>query len=240
MKKTLILIGGGEIRQKQTLEIDRYAANIAKERTPADRRSLALFVGTASHDSLPYYNSFHKTYTGELGMKTDVALSFKGTMDAEKTANKFKNADLIYVGGGDTAFMLETWRDNGFDKYIIEAYERGAVVVGLSAGAICWFEKMYTDSKIIEGASAEYEIMDALGFLKGTACPHYDERRIDFDKQVESGNVTDAIAIENGAAAVYEDGEFAKAVSSFGTVYAIQNKGGKVVKTDLCSGEGDL
>ena len=57
MKKTLICIGGGEIRAKDTLKIDEQIALMAKEKA-GEKRAVSVFVGTASHDSLPYFNSF--------------------------------------------------------------------------------------------------------------------------------------------------------------------------------------
>lgn len=60
-------------------------------------------------------------------------------------------------------------------------------IAGLSAGAICWFDEMYTDSEILEGNSTSYKLMPAMGILEGTACPHYDERQTDFDEAILSG-----------------------------------------------------
>ena len=59
MQKRIIAIGGGEIKNKTTLEIDRYVASLAKEHA-GENRANALFIGTASHDSMPYFNSFRK------------------------------------------------------------------------------------------------------------------------------------------------------------------------------------
>lgn len=233
MEKTIVCIGGGEIRTKQTLEIDRFLAELAKRHAGEEKRPLALFVGTASHDSLPYYNSFHKTYTGEFGLKTDVALSFKGTMDAEKTAGKFLAADLVYVGGGDTKFMLETWEKNGFAEHIRAAYERGVPIAGLSAGAICWFDEMYTDSEIMEGSSTSYKLMPAMGILEGTACPHYDERQADFDEALKSGKNKKAYAFENLSAEVFLSGVPAKTISAGGNVYVLESANGEISKKRL-------
>lgn len=233
MEKIIVCIGGGEIRTKQTLEIDRFLAELAKRHAGEEKRPLALFVGTASHDSLPYYNSFHKTYTGEFGLKTDVALSFKGTMDAGKTAAKFLAADLVYVGGGDTKFMLETWEKNGFREHIKAAYERGVPIAGLSAGAICWFDEMYTDSEIIEGNSTSYKLMPAMGMLEGTACPHYDERQKDFDEAILSGKSKKAYAFENLSAEVFEGGVPVKTISAGGSVYVLENENGEISKKRL-------
>jgi len=83
--------------------------------------------------------------------------------------------DAIFVSGGNTANLLAIWRAHGFDEIIREAWEQGIVLAGSSAGMICWFEAGVTDSfgPQLEG------MRDGLGFLPGSACPHYDgeERR---------------------------------------------------------------
>lgn len=86
----------------------------------------------------------------------------------------------MYIGGGDTKFMLDSWKETGLIGLVLDAYDRGVPVAGLSAGAICWFDKMYTDFDIIRGQSNEYKMLDGLGILRGTVCPHYDDRREDF------------------------------------------------------------
>ena len=62
MDKTLICIGGGELKSKETIKIDGYIAEKAKQHA-GERRAYVLFIPTASHDSMPYFNSFRKTYT---------------------------------------------------------------------------------------------------------------------------------------------------------------------------------
>jgi peptidase E len=83
--------------------------------------------------------------------------------------------DAVIVSGGNTANMLAVWRVHGFDSMLREAWEAGIVLAGSSAGMICWFEAGVTDSfgPQLEG------MRDGLGFLPGSACPHYDgeERR---------------------------------------------------------------
>lgn len=218
MDRYIISIGGGELRQKETLEIDRYIADLAKQRA-GEKRAVALFIGTASHDSMPYYNTFHKTYTGEFGLKTDCALVVYGEMNYEKIKGKFEKADLIYVGGGDTVFMLEKWKQTGIDELILDAYNRGVILSGLSAGAICWFEKMFTDGLMMSGQSAEYEFCNALGYLKGGACPHYNERRDDFDKKKGAQIDKDWYLIENNCAVVFKNEEYERTLSCGGKAY---------------------
>ena len=94
--------------------------------------------------------------------------------------------DAIYVGGGNTANMLAIWRAHGFDRLLREAWERDILLCGWSAGMICWFEAGVTDSfgPRLTG------MRDLLGFLPGSACPHYDSeegRRPMYQELVANG-----------------------------------------------------
>ena len=234
MDKKIITIGGGEIRNKTTLEIDRYIASLAKEHAK-DKRANALFVGTASHDSMPYFNSFRKTYTSVFDIKAEVALMVYGEMSTEKIAGKIQAADCIYIGGGDTVFMLEKWKEFGIDKMLIDAYEQGKIICGLSAGAICWFSDMYTDYEIMRGQSSEYVLKKGLGVLDGAMTPHFNEREKDFTETMLKSNIPWAYGVENDAALEFTNGKLTKVLSSGGKAYKLIKQDGKVIKQELAN-----
>lgn len=226
--KRIIALGGGELKNRETLKIDEYIASEAKK-SAGERRACGLFIPTASHDCMPYYNTFHKVYTRLFDIKTDVALTVGREVDGGKMRAKFEKADFLYVGGGNTVFMLESWRESGLLGYIREAYERGVLVCGLSAGAICWFEEMYSDS-VEEG---KYEMYPALGWVKGAVSPHYDERRSDFDEVVLKNGFR-AWGIENNAALEIVNGTPERSVSGGGRVMFLDGSSGKeIVRTQF-------
>ncbi|MBE5753349.1 MAG: peptidase E [Clostridiales bacterium] len=220
--KRIIAIGGGELRERTTLKIDEYIANLAKERA-GDKRANALFIPTASHDFMPYYNTFHKVYTGVFDIKTDVALTVFKEVDMERMRAKFEKADVIYVGGGDTIFMIESWKESGLLNLIKDAYERGVIIAGLSAGAICWFSDIYTDSLKTDDGE-KYAMFKGLGWLDGVVSPHYNQRIEDFDKIVAE-NFSSAYGIEDDSAIIIEDGEIVGTLSSGGNVYRLKGNG---------------
>lgn len=232
MEKRIIAIGGGEIKNKTTLEIDRYIAQLAKK-AAGERRANALFIGTASHDSMPYFNSFRKTYTSVFDIKAEVALMVYGEMSVEKIAGKIEAADCIYVGGGDTVYMLDKWKELGVDKMILDAYNSGKIICGLSAGAICWFKDMYTDYEIMRGQSSEYVLRKGLGVLDGAMCPHFNEREEDFTKALKKGDINGAYCVENDCAIEFVDGRFTKVISGGGKAFYMTIDGGEVVKKEL-------
>ena len=228
--KRIVAIGGGELRERTTLAIDEYIANLAKERA-GERRANALFIPTASHDFMPYYNTFHKVYTGVFNIKTDVALTVFKEVDLEKLKSKFDKADIIYVGGGDTVFMIESWKQTGLLPLIVDAYKRGVIISGLSAGAICWFSDIYTDSaKGLTGE--EYAMFKGLGWLNGVISPHYGARMLDFDKIV-CYNYPCAYGLEDNSAIVLEDGELIGSITSGGTAWLLESDNGTLKKTAI-------
>jgi dipeptidase E len=120
--------------------------------------------------------------------------------------------DVILVGGGNTANMLAIWRVHGFDAVLREAWEDGVVLTGWSAGMICWFEAGVTDSFGPQLAG----MRDGLGFLPGSACPHYDgeeQRRPVYTELVRDG-FPPGIALDDGAAARFSGTELVEVVAS--------------------------
>ena len=232
MDKIIVAIGGGEIKNKTTKDIDAFVANLIKERANGERGN-ALFIGTASHDSMPYFNSFRKTYTSVHDIKAEVGLIVYGEMDVEKIKGKIEKADAIYIGGGDTVYMLEKWKETGLYDLIVNAYNDGKIICGLSAGAICWFKDMYTDYEIMRGQSSDYVLKKGIGILDGLMCPHFNEREKDFLETFSKSDFNTAYCVENDCALVFVNGELKRSVSSGGKAYLMTKQEGKVVKTEI-------
>lgn len=220
VKKIFIPIGGGEIRNKTTAPIDKYITDLARSRITDGHRPYALFFPTASHDSNPYFNSFRKTYTSLFDVKSDIAILTKGLMTIDHIREKIEKADIIYVGGGDTLYLIEEWKKAGVDKMVWDAYERGAILAGLSAGAICWFDDIYTDS-LVEG---EYCPAKGMGKFPFAATPHYNTRS-EYDKVFMKEGYPLAYAIEDDAALLFEDGEMMGCISAGGKAYKLTPQG---------------
>jgi peptidase E len=120
--------------------------------------------------------------------------------------------DVVLVPGGNTANMLAVWRVHGFDEILREAWQAGILLMGWSAGMICWFEAGITDSfgPQLEG------MRDGLGFLRGSACPHYDgeERRRPVYQELVREGFPPGIALDDAAGAHFVGTELHEVVSS--------------------------
>jgi dipeptidase E len=161
-----------------------------------------LFDTTASpqYDSLPELDGFELT-----------VLSFYPWPPAELREVALAH-DVIFVGGGNTANLLAVWRAHGFDAILREAWESGVLLCGWSAGMICWFEACVTDSFGPQLAG----LRDGLGFLAGSACPHYDGedlRRPVYERLVRDGFPA-GIALDDAAGAHFVGTELHEVVAS--------------------------
>jgi len=106
--------------------------------------------------------------------------------------------------------MLAIWKVHGIDTLMREAWENGVILWGASAGMICWFEQGVTDS-----FGPQLEAIDCLGFLPGSACPHYDgeERRRPRYRELLDGGLMEGIAADDGVAVRYTGTEIAEIVT---------------------------
>jgi len=179
--KKIVAIGGGEIGRLgfpvETTKIDKKIIKLTGKKNPK-----LLFIPTASLDSESYFKTVKKHFGEKLGCKIDVLYLIKEKLSQKKIKNKILKSDIIYVGGGDTLKMMKVWRKNGLDKILKEAYEKGIVLSGLSAGSICWFKWGNSDSRKFSNPKANLIKVSGLGLINALHCPHYD-----FDKHRESG-----------------------------------------------------
>jgi dipeptidase E len=200
----IVAIGGGEIRERETLAIDQWIVRLTKKRKPR-----ALFVPTASGDAQGYCKTFDRIYGKEIGCKTDHLLLLSNDSDPKQIKKKVLGADIIYVGGGNTLRMMKLWRRLGVDRSICRAGEQGTVLAGLSAGAICWHQWGHSDSSSFSGQSEwAYMRVKGLGLARGMFCPHLDEERRHkpfADMIQRRGGL--GIACDNNAAVWYREGK---------------------------------
>jgi dipeptidase E len=184
--------GGGFSMEPDNLALDRYILSLWRR---SDRDARVCFIPTASADSADYISRFYSAFKKLPCIPTHLALSHPKTVDPLTAVS---DNDIFYVGGGNTREMLTIWSQYGLDTALKEAWLAGKILCGISAGAICWFEEAISDS-VVEG---ELHPSRCLGFLPGTACPHYDApgRREAFHRCLAAGEVGGGHGIDDGAA----------------------------------------
>ena len=91
------------------------------------------------------------------------------------------------------------------------ARDRGAVLCGVSAGAICWCRYGNSDSRKFTSGSDQLIKVSGLGYLPVLLCPHYDAeplRQTDLPRMMRRVHRIPAIALDNGAALEAVDGRW--------------------------------
>ena len=190
LNKHIVAIGGGGFgRCLGELKIEKYITSLVKKDRPK-----ICFIPTASGDNVSYKLNFYRAFT-KLNCITSHLDFFSRTENLEK---KILSQDIIYVGGGNTKSMLAVWKEWNLQNILKIGYQKGIIMSGVSAGAICWFDKGITDS-----FSDKLEIINCLGIVKGIACPHYDEekeREPYVNKIIKTNRIESCICIEGNSA----------------------------------------
>jgi dipeptidase E len=198
----IVGIGGGGDTLEQTSTLMRHVLSLTGKERPR-----VLHVPTATGDAA---EGIVWSYE-RLGRLCDLSHLRFFPWPPHDLRDFVLGQDAIYVGGGNVANMLAIWRVHGFGDVLRDAWERGIVLFGVSAGMLCWFEAVVTDSfgPQLEG------LRDGLGFLAGSACPHYDGeelRRPRYRELVDDG-FPEGIAAEDGVGLHYVGTELREVVT---------------------------
>ena len=167
-----------------------------------------LFVPTAAADDDTRVVTFYEAF-GERAQASHAAFFPWPREDLREHA---LSRDVIYVSGGNTANALAIWRVHGFDSVLREAWEAGVLLAGWSAGMLCWFESGVTDSFGPDLAP----LHDGLGFLPGSACPHFDgeaRRRPVYTGLVRDGVLPSGYAADDGVGILFEGDQLSEVVT---------------------------
>lgn len=204
-EKTIIAMGsGGFTHEPENPLLDLYVLS----QSPSDNPAIS-FLPTAHSDPANYIANFHKSFACFRCRPSCLDLFHPHTSDME---DYLLSQDIIYVGGGNTRSMLAVWREWGIDTILKKAWTQGVVLAGVSAGAMCWFEEGVTAS-----VPDRITHINALGFLTGACCPHYDtspERRAVVHERLQSGAVQKAYLIDDHAALHFADDKVKYALAS--------------------------
>ncbi|GGQ19659.1 putative peptidase YgaJ [Streptomyces griseomycini] len=202
--RRVALLGGGFSTDDDGL-LDDWLLGHARTSRPK-----VCFVPTAGGDAPAYVERFLEAFRPR-DCEPSVLPLFRRELDDAALRAFLLSRDVVYVGGGNTANLLAVWRTHGVDRLLHEAYDRGTLLCGISAGANCWGEGSHTDSF----GPLTY-LRDGLGLLPGSVCPHYDSepgRRASYRAAVASGALSAGWAVEDGAGALFTDGRLTESVT---------------------------
>ncbi|WP_445710133.1 Type 1 glutamine amidotransferase-like domain-containing protein [Flavobacterium sp.] len=223
-KDKKIFVYGGEI----TKEFVKYTAELTGKEKPK-----VCFLPSAAADSVWYINYWYELCSG-LDIEPKVMEVWVSSSSQKKSFEEIlMQMDAIIVGGGNTLNMLAIWKAQNIDSALKKAYDSGIILAGGSAGSLCWFEGGTTDSR-----PKELSIVDGLGFLKFSHCPHYSfekSRRPLYHENILNNKLSNGYACDDMAGILFVNGERNKSVSlnKNSNSYYVYQKDGKIIEEKL-------
>jgi peptidase E len=203
-RQILAMGGGGFTMEPDNPALDDFVLTLTPRAEPR-----VLFLPTASGDTTAQITSFYGRFA-RAASATHLSL-FRRHGSARSLADIVLEQDVIYVGGGSMRNLLAIWEAHGLDELLVEAWRRGIVLVGLSAGAMCWFAGGVTRS------AGPLETIRGLGLLPGSFSVHADgepERLPVWLAAVRSGELPGGWAADDGVGLLFRGTRMVRVVTS--------------------------
>ena len=162
------------------------------------------YIGAAKGDNPDRIAEF-RDLVGRIGAKPRILSLYNPP--SRNAEGFFEGVDAIFVDGGSTRNLLALFREWDVVDSFRDAYQRGTLLAGASAGLNLLFDWCITDS-----VKTELEPMPGLGIIDGSICVHHDsqvERRDIFQAFLEGPDAHfPAYALDDGSALYFENEQF--------------------------------
>lgn len=203
----------------------KYALALTNKDTPR-----FAYIGTATGDDSKRIAGFYHACANEPVSASHLQLfPLPNQINLEEY---ILSQDIIWVGGGSVANMLAVWREHRLDHILKKAWEKGIILTGVSAGAICWSMGGTTDSFGVDLKAFN----KGLGMLPYSCGVHYDSetrRRPLFEKLIQNDELPEGYATDDGVNLHFIGTKLHKAISDTSGKFAYhvhKNEDGSVVE----------
>lgn len=191
----IIAIGGG-FDGEDAWDLVEYVISLTGKEKPN-----FLQIPTTSYDSP---DGGITARFAKMGCEVDCLYLTHAYMTEEIIAEKVRNADAIYVPGGNLEYVMRIWNRTNCSKYLKEAFERGAVLFGSSSGSMCWFRKGFDDCD----KRSDWMFVDCLDLMPYCNVPHYHSGNWqDYNNYADKAGMS-SLCCENEAAICFIDGKY--------------------------------
>jgi dipeptidase E len=220
--------GGGFSMERENQLLDDYVLSLSGSSHPR-----ICFLPTASGDADHYVVRFYRRFSA-CCQASHISLFRRdqgGEGVEDDLAAHLLAQDVIYVGGGNVLSMLGVWRAHGLDEVLRQAWRRGIVLCGPSAGSLCWFAEALS---AFHGAPRRVR---GLGLLPYSNCVHYDAepaRRGEYHRFVGDG-MRPGYAADDGVALHFRGTRLERVLSSRagGRAYRVEIQEAEVIEQPL-------
>ncbi|HGJ1633668.1 TPA: Type 1 glutamine amidotransferase-like domain-containing protein [Streptococcus pneumoniae] len=151
MKEQIFLMGGNPPIKKYSI-VDKIVLSTKIKR---------IIIFTVFRENWePYMKKYTEVFQSQFpNLNIDYLL-----LDTEQIdLDSYLDADLIIIGGGNTEKYIATYVNQEFKNYIDHMLNKGAKVIGFSAGALLLGEKVYVSPN--DNSDHQIKIKDGLGLF---------------------------------------------------------------------------
>ncbi len=221
--RRILCIGGHDFSARPA---DRGMTDLIASLAGSEQPRICL-LPTASGDAAEQSAAFNTAFSVRDCLASELSLFRLGRRPIA-VRDHLLAQDMIYIGGGNLLNLMAVWEAHDLGAMLRLAWERGIVICGQSAGAMCWFEVGITSG------AGRLRRAAGLGVLPGSCSVHYhsepDRRQLLLDSVATGG--PSGYGIDDHAALLWHDHRVAGAFSSRrgANVYRVKRDGPEVVE----------
>lgn len=240
-KGKLFIIGGGKRPESLVKKLIQVSG------IDSTGYTVILPMSSSEPDTSAYYGALQFK---KQGIQNIAAFNFEKEVSPNaKWIDSLKNAQLIYITGGDQRRFMDIVLNTEIHEAIKEAYKKGATVAGTSAGAAVMSKKMITGDEIKHEYTGDYRtieqenmiIEEGLGLLENAIIDQHFIWRMRMNRlmtvAIEHPNET-AIGIDESTAIIVS-GNTAE-VAGISQVIVIKNPNKEIIARDSLLGAKNM
>ena len=196
---SFVLIGG-KGKDSNLNHIENEIIKMTNKKNP-----IILYCPYATKDIEKSINKFHNLMNN---LECEIInLTFDNINDFDSLLNK---ADILYVGGGVSDDLVDIFKKHNLDKVLYKYLDSNKIYAGSSAGAMLYTKVAMGDKDMFSDNfhNYNYKMVDCLGILNISICPHYQNEDLIFYNDVIKEYSLDSFGIEEDTAVIIDDNKY--------------------------------
>ena len=191
---------GGKGKDSNLNHIENEIIKMTNKKNP-----IILYCPYATKDIEKSINKFHNLMNN---LECEIIdLTFDNINDFDFLLNK---ADILYVGGGVSDDLVDIFKKYNLDKVLYKYLDSNKIYAGSSAGAMLYTKVAMGDKDMFSDNfhNYNYKMVDCLGILNISICPHYQNEDLIFYNDVIKEYSLDSFGIEEDTAVIIDDSKY--------------------------------
>ncbi len=197
--KAVVTISGYGDKTIRTMSFVEHIKKLSEKDFPK-----VVFLPTAGFDNFTPETEAYQDFV-DAGCDVHVLKLSEYENGSKELEEIIMSADIIYAIGGNLMRVMSEFTRTGAGELFKKAHEEnGAILCGISSGAMCWYERGYDDC----GLDGSYMFIKGLGVLPFAFCPHYNATKWKTYTEAVKYQKFPGISAEDGAAIEFKDGKY--------------------------------